>query len=119
MPWQAQICFYSFLTSTQHRVHDQRHAPAPAPLFPGKRPGTHCRRGWVGPRAGLDECAEKTATCPLRDSSPQPSSPLRVAISASVALNSGGFEGQNSTALPSCSKAQEIYNDNFAQQTAL
>jgi len=55
--------------------------------------------GWVGPRASLDECPEKTATCPHRDSGPQPSSPLRVAISASFALNSGCFEGRYSTAL--------------------
>jgi hypothetical protein len=26
----------------------------PAALPPGKRPGTHCIGGWVGPRAGLD-----------------------------------------------------------------
>ena len=30
----------------------QRHAPAALSL--GKRPGTHCTGGWVGPRAGLD-----------------------------------------------------------------
>ena len=33
------------------RVGGQLHAPAA--LLPGKRPGTHCIRGWVGPRAGL------------------------------------------------------------------
>jgi len=27
----------------------------PPPLYPRKRPGTHCIGGWVGPRAGLDE----------------------------------------------------------------
>jgi len=32
-------------------VGGQRHAPAAFP--PGKRPGTHCIGGWVGPRAGL------------------------------------------------------------------
>jgi hypothetical protein len=32
----------------------QRHVPAALPL--GKRPGTHCIGGWVGPRAGLDGC---------------------------------------------------------------
>ena len=26
----------------------------PPPLYPRERPGTHCTRGWVGPRAGLD-----------------------------------------------------------------
>ena len=30
------------------RVGGQRHAPAALPL--GKRPGTHCTGGWVGPR---------------------------------------------------------------------
>jgi len=34
------------------RLGDERHAPASIPL--GKRPGTHCRKGWVGPRAVLD-----------------------------------------------------------------
>jgi hypothetical protein len=34
----------------------QRHAPAA--LHPGKRPGTHCRGDWVGPRAGLDGCGK-------------------------------------------------------------
>jgi hypothetical protein len=33
-------------------VGGQRHTPSALP--PGKRPGTHCLRGWVGPRAGLD-----------------------------------------------------------------
>jgi hypothetical protein len=36
------------------RVGGQLHAPAALP--PGKRPGTHCIGGWVGPRAGLDGC---------------------------------------------------------------
>ena len=26
----------------------------PRPLYPWKRPGTHCIGGWVGPKAGLD-----------------------------------------------------------------
>ena len=33
-------------------VDSQLHAPAALP--PGKSPGTHCIRGWVGPRVGLD-----------------------------------------------------------------
>jgi hypothetical protein len=37
-------------------VGGQRHAPATLP--PRKRPGTHCIRGWVGPRAGLDRCGK-------------------------------------------------------------
>jgi len=28
----------------------------PGRLTPGKKPGIHCIRGWVGPRAGLDGC---------------------------------------------------------------
>ena len=27
----------------------------PRPFYSRKRPGTHCIRGWVGPKAGLDE----------------------------------------------------------------
>jgi hypothetical protein len=34
------------------------------PLYPRKRPGTHCTGGWVGHRAGLDVC-EKSR--PYRD----------------------------------------------------
>jgi hypothetical protein len=32
----------------------QRHAPAALTPLPGKRAGTQCIAGWVGPRAGLD-----------------------------------------------------------------
>jgi len=28
------------------------------PLYPRERPGTHCVRGWVGPRTGLDGCGK-------------------------------------------------------------
>jgi len=42
------------------RVGGQRHVPAA--LHPGKRPGTHCIGGWVGPRAGLDECGKSRST---------------------------------------------------------
>jgi hypothetical protein len=44
----------------------------PRPLYPRKRPGTHCTRGWVDPRAGLDLC-EKSR--PHRNSIPRPFSP--------------------------------------------
>ena len=37
-------------------VGGQRHAPAALPS--GKRPGTHCIRSKVGPRAGLDGCGK-------------------------------------------------------------
>ena len=33
-------------------VGGQRHAPNVLP--PGRRPGTHCTGGWVGPTASLD-----------------------------------------------------------------
>jgi hypothetical protein len=46
-------------------VGGQRHAPAALPT--GKRPGTHCTGGWVGPRAGLDGCWKSR---PHRDSIP-------------------------------------------------
>jgi hypothetical protein len=35
-------------------MRGQRHAPVA--LYPRERPGTHCTRGWVGPRAGLERC---------------------------------------------------------------
>ena len=37
-------------------VRGQRQAPAA--LYPQEKPGTHCTRGWVGPRAGLDRCGK-------------------------------------------------------------
>jgi hypothetical protein len=42
------------------RVGGQLHAPATLP--PGKRHGTHCTGGWVGPRAGLDGCGKPRLT---------------------------------------------------------
>ena len=48
------------------------------PLFtPGERPSTHCTRGWVGPRAGMDRYGKSR---PHQDSIPGPSSPKPVAI---------------------------------------
>jgi len=41
-------------------VRGQRHAPA-AP-YRWQRPGTHCTRGWVGLRAGLDSCGKSRPT---------------------------------------------------------
>jgi hypothetical protein len=38
------------------RMCGQRHPPAA--LSPGKRRGTHCIGGCVGPRAGLDGCGK-------------------------------------------------------------
>jgi len=37
----------------------------PRLLYPLERAGTHCIRGWVGPRAGLDGCGKSR---PHRDS---------------------------------------------------
>ena len=37
-------------------VGSQRHSPAALPR--GRRPGTHCIGGWMGPRAGLDGCGK-------------------------------------------------------------
>jgi hypothetical protein len=49
----------------------------PAVLPPGKRLGTHCIGGWVGPSANLDGRGKSR---PNRASIPGPSSPWRVAI---------------------------------------
>ena len=43
------------LTSALDGMGGQRHAPAALPR--GKRSGTHCIRGWVGPRTGADNLA--------------------------------------------------------------
>ena len=32
------------------------------PFYPRERPGTHCIRDWVGPRAGLDRCGKSRPT---------------------------------------------------------
>jgi hypothetical protein len=34
----------------------------PRPLYPRKRPVTHCIGGWVGPRAGMDGCGKSYPT---------------------------------------------------------
>jgi hypothetical protein len=44
------------LTSVLGGVGDQLHAPAA--LLPGKGPGTHCIRGWVGPMSGMNGCGK-------------------------------------------------------------
>jgi hypothetical protein len=45
---------------------------APRPLYPRKRPGTHCVGDWVGPRNVLDGCEKYR---PHRDLIPGPSNP--------------------------------------------
>jgi hypothetical protein len=44
----------------------------PRPLYPRERLGTHCIRGWLGPRAGLNGCGKFALH---RVSIPGPSSP--------------------------------------------
>ena len=51
-------------------VGGQRHCPAA--LLTGKRPGTRCIGGSVGPRAVLDGCGKSR---PYRVLIPEPSSP--------------------------------------------
>jgi hypothetical protein len=58
------------LTSALDGVGGERHAPAAFP--PRERPGTHCIRSWVGPRAGLDGCGKSHPHWDLIDG---PSSP--------------------------------------------
>jgi len=65
----AQNCF-SLLEAGGQRYY-------PAALLPGKRPGTRCVGGRVGPRSDLDGCG---ISRPRRDLIPGPSSLQRVAI---------------------------------------
>jgi len=48
-PGPKRYTFTLSLTSALEEVGGQIHAPAALP--PGKRPGTHCIGGWMGPRA--------------------------------------------------------------------
>jgi hypothetical protein len=59
------------LTSALDGVGSQRHASAALP--PGKKPGTHCTGGWVGPRTGLARCGKSRP--PHQDSIPGPPRP--------------------------------------------
>jgi hypothetical protein len=51
-------------------VSGQRHAPVA--LYPrGKNPpGTHCTRGWMGPKAGMNAKARKKSSAPVGDWTP-------------------------------------------------
>jgi hypothetical protein len=51
--------------------------PRAGHFTPGKKTGTHSARGWVGPRAGLDDCGTSR---PHWDSIPRLSNPYQVAI---------------------------------------
>jgi hypothetical protein len=50
------------LISSVDGLGGQRHALAALP--PGKRPGTRCIGGWVGPRAGRDGCGKSPSPPP-------------------------------------------------------
>ena len=61
-----EVEYSSFNLDSRWGGHD------PDPFTPGERPGTHCIRDLVGPRAGLDRCGKPR---PHRDSIPGPSRP--------------------------------------------
>jgi hypothetical protein len=63
---------YSSTLSWTSTLDEGWSTPRPGRFTPRKRPGTHCLRGWVGPRAGLDGCGKSR---PRRDSISGPSSP--------------------------------------------
>ena len=51
-------------------------AKAPPALPPGDSPGTHCRGGWVGPRANLYGYGEWKTSCPHREVRPRTVQPV-------------------------------------------
>ena len=57
----AHLILLDLITRIIFGVGGQRHAPVALPS--GKRPGTQCPGGWVGPLAGLDGC-EKSRPLP-------------------------------------------------------
>jgi hypothetical protein len=58
----VEVELYSSITTALEGggVSSQQHAPAE--LYLRERPGTHCTRGWVGRRAGLDKCGKYRPT---------------------------------------------------------
>jgi len=57
-------------------VGGQRHALTALPS--GKRPGTHCTGGWVGPRAYLDNCGKSPTGICFPDRSARNDSQYRI-----------------------------------------
>ena len=68
---------------------------APTALFPGRRPGTHCIGGWVGPRS----CMDVYGNSPPPGFDPQTVQPVACAIPAAVGTD--GKSSQNKTRLTS------------------
>ena len=66
----SRVVGLPFLATALEGVRGERHAPAA--LYPRERPGTHCTRGWVDPKAGLDRCGKSH---PHWDWIPGPTSP--------------------------------------------
>jgi hypothetical protein len=48
------------MTTTLEGGDGSRHAAAA--LYPRERPGTNCKGGWVGTRAGVDRCEKSRPT---------------------------------------------------------
>jgi hypothetical protein len=93
-------------TSALDGVGGQRHASAALP--PGKRSGTHCIGGWMGPWAGLDGCGKSRPHRHLIPRTVQPVASRYIdwAIPARFSphtfqLNCGTAPSKKST-LPSC-----------------
>ena len=77
------------LTLALNRVGGQCHAPAALP--PGKRPGTQCTGGRVGPRAGLNGCG-KISLLPGSDT--RTAQPVATILSRPTGTLSRGYSGR-------------------------
>ena len=66
----VEVYPYSFFNL--HRRGSGWSTPRPRRFTPGKKYGTHCIGGWVGPRTGLDGCGKSRLH---RDSIPELPSP--------------------------------------------
>jgi hypothetical protein len=66
--YDMKACVGLFLTSAWMEVNRQFHALDAVP--PGRAPGTHLLRGWLGPRVGLAAVEKRKIVALSRESNP-------------------------------------------------
>jgi hypothetical protein len=82
---ELQVCSF-FNLGARWGLGGERHAPAALP--PGRKPSTHCTRGWVGPMAGHGYGKSRSH----RDSIAGPNSPYRIAKPTTLTRPTGKMQ---------------------------